>query len=270
MTLPSSWRVYAYNQASASENKIHDDTVAQRYGFRGGLVPGATVYAYLVHPAIVAWGLDWLLRGTASAVFRKPIYDGDLVRVEPAAEGLHAYQGQVIDPDGTVCASGRVSLPERPSEAPKRRGDPPAPSEDARPEATRATLEKLRSKGMGSVRVPWHGNHPWDRYTRALEQTADLVRPDGGGFANPAFTLGLANLALVANLRLGPWIHAQSQVQNHAAIPLGSALDVEAEIVDLFEQKGHEYVDLDVTVFLDSDRPAMSTRHRAIYRLRDS
>ena len=268
MTLPSSWCAYAYNQASASENKIHDDTVAQRYGFRGGLVPGVTVYAYLVHPAIVVWGLDWLSRGTASAVFRKPIYDGDLARVEPTAEGLHAYQGEVIDPEGTTCAAGHVSLTQHPGEVPKRREDPPAPSEDARPEATRDTLERLRSQGMGSLRVHWRGAPPWDRYTRALEETAELVRPDGGGFANPAFTLGLANWALAANVRLGPWIHAQSEVQNHAAIPLGRALDVEAQVVDLFEQKGHQFLDLDVTVFLDSDRPAMRARHRAIYRLR--
>ena len=32
----------------------------------------------------------------------------------------------------------------------------------------------------------------------------------------------------------------------------------------------HEFVDLDVTVFLEPDTPAMSTHHRAIYKLRSS
>jgi len=32
--------VSAYNTAAASDNKIHDDSVARRFGFRGGLVPG--------------------------------------------------------------------------------------------------------------------------------------------------------------------------------------------------------------------------------------
>jgi hypothetical protein len=32
--------VRAFNLAAASENKIHDDTVARRFGFRGALVPG--------------------------------------------------------------------------------------------------------------------------------------------------------------------------------------------------------------------------------------
>ena len=34
------YRVSAYNTAKQSENKMHDDTVARRFGFSGGLVPG--------------------------------------------------------------------------------------------------------------------------------------------------------------------------------------------------------------------------------------
>ena len=37
----------AYNTAIASDNKIHDDSVAHQFGFKGGLVPGVDVYAYL-------------------------------------------------------------------------------------------------------------------------------------------------------------------------------------------------------------------------------
>ena len=37
-------RVSAYNTAHDSENKIHDDATARRFGFGGGLVPGVDVY----------------------------------------------------------------------------------------------------------------------------------------------------------------------------------------------------------------------------------
>ena len=37
---PTGWGEIAYNHATESENKIHSDEVARRYGFRGGLVPG--------------------------------------------------------------------------------------------------------------------------------------------------------------------------------------------------------------------------------------
>ena len=53
---PTSYRVRAFNTAAASENKIHDDTVARRFGFSGGLVPGVEVYAYMTHMAIERLG----------------------------------------------------------------------------------------------------------------------------------------------------------------------------------------------------------------------
>jgi acyl dehydratase len=96
MAEPIGCEVLAYNQSTESENKIHDDTVAKQHGFRGGLVPGVTVYAYIVQPAVVAWGMDWLSRGAANVVFRKPVYDGDRVRVEVKNDGLRAYNGEVI------------------------------------------------------------------------------------------------------------------------------------------------------------------------------
>src|SRR5579871_6445595 len=42
-------RVEAYNTAKLSENKMHDDTVARKFGFSGGLVPGVDVMAYMMH-----------------------------------------------------------------------------------------------------------------------------------------------------------------------------------------------------------------------------
>ena len=53
----------AFNTATASTNKIHDDDVAQQYGFRGGLVPGVDVYAYLTHVPVREWGRTWLEDG---------------------------------------------------------------------------------------------------------------------------------------------------------------------------------------------------------------
>ena len=68
--------IKAYNLSTASENKIHDDTVARKFGFEGGLVPGVEVYAYMMHIPIARFGPDWLSRGTADCRFHKPVYDG--------------------------------------------------------------------------------------------------------------------------------------------------------------------------------------------------
>src|SRR5690349_18272758 len=75
------YRVTAFNTAHDSENKIHDDTVARRFGFGGGLVPGVDVYGYMTHLPVMRWGRAWLERGTAECRFFKPVYDGDVATV---------------------------------------------------------------------------------------------------------------------------------------------------------------------------------------------
>ena len=75
------YRVTAFNASKESENKIHDDAVARQFGFRGGLVPGVDVYAYMTHLPISRWGRAWLERGSAECRFLKPVYDGDMAVV---------------------------------------------------------------------------------------------------------------------------------------------------------------------------------------------
>src|SRR5262245_66044927 len=70
------YRLQAYNTAKQSENKMHDDTVAKRFGFSGGLVPGVDVMAYMMHMPVARWGRAFLEHGLIDARFLKPVYDG--------------------------------------------------------------------------------------------------------------------------------------------------------------------------------------------------
>jgi acyl dehydratase len=60
---------------------MHDDTVAQRFGFSGGLVPGVDVLAYMMHLPVAKWGRAFLERGLIEARFVKPVYDGEIAHV---------------------------------------------------------------------------------------------------------------------------------------------------------------------------------------------
>ena len=84
------YSVDAYNMSWDSENKIHDDAVAKRFGFSGGLVPGVDVYGYMTHQAVGRWSRAWLAHGTADCRFIKPVYDGKIATVTAAetADGL--------------------------------------------------------------------------------------------------------------------------------------------------------------------------------------
>jgi acyl dehydratase len=87
MTSPiETYRVSAYNTSKLSENKIHDDAVARKFGFSGGLVPGVDVFAYMIHVPVRKWGRAFLERGVIEARFVKPVYDGEFADVT-AKEG---------------------------------------------------------------------------------------------------------------------------------------------------------------------------------------
>ena len=86
MDAAAAYRVQACNLSHASENKIHDDDVARRFGFQGGLVPGVEVYAYMTHLPAARWGVGWLERGTAECRFFKPVYDENFVTVSATGE----------------------------------------------------------------------------------------------------------------------------------------------------------------------------------------
>ena len=114
------YTVEAYNLSHASENKIHDDAVAQKLGFSGGLVPGVEVYAYACHPAVRRWGRAWLERGQMECRFLKPVYDGHLaiVTAKDADGGLDVS----VNSQDVLCATGHAHLPVAP---PKRRRSMP-------------------------------------------------------------------------------------------------------------------------------------------------
>src|ERR1700751_5858178 len=106
------YRVEAYNTAKLSENKMHDDTVAKRFGFSGGLVPGLDVMAYMMHVPVARWGRAFLERGLIDARFVKPVYDGEVIDV--TAEENNGVLAIEVRSRGDLCATGSASLPSAP------------------------------------------------------------------------------------------------------------------------------------------------------------
>ena len=103
------YRVEAYNTAKLSENKMHDDTVARRFGFSGGLVPGVDVMAYMMHLPVARWGRAFLERGLIEARFVKPVYDGEIADVSgEESDGVLSIE---VESRGELCATGTASLP---------------------------------------------------------------------------------------------------------------------------------------------------------------
>jgi len=249
----------AFNTATASENKIHDDTVASRFGFTGGLVPGVDVFAYLAHAPTAKWGKDWLAGGQMRARFLKPVYDGDAAEVSSieTAEGLEL----TIKARGDLCATGSARQ-RGASAAATLLATAPMPAPEARSQASMESLQP--GLVLGTLR---------ETYSRAegLEHIAavrdDPALYDDGRIANAGWLLRRANYVLADNVLLGPWIHVESDINMHSLLHDGEDLEVRAVVAENVESKGHLIVMLDVQM-VSRDRHIMSCRHCAIYEPR--
>ncbi|MGQ0830396.1 MAG: hypothetical protein ACT4OV_01835 [Microthrixaceae bacterium] len=251
------YSVVAFNTATASTNKIHDDEVALRFGFRGGLVPGVDVYAYLCHPPVAAWGLDWLRRGTMRARFHKPVYDGH--RVEISAQ---AYDLTLTDDEGVRCAAATASRPDAAAAAPEPADWPDVAQATDPPAAAPEVLVPGTAFGLAPHR--FHADMA-EQYLAEVREELSVYRTER--IAHPAWILRDANYVLSTNVRLGPWIHVESIVQHHDVVHDGELVSARALVTKEWEHKGHCFVELDVLHLADG-RPVASTCHTSIYRPR--
>jgi len=262
----ASYRVRAHNASTESENRIHSDDVARQYGFSGGLVPGVTVYAYMTRPVVELLGRDWLERGTISARFVKPFYEGEEVSVEAvatdASDGVVTVELTAVRPDGEVGGTGTATLPPVPFPGPDPSEYPEVPMSADRPPADEDSL--ALGTVLGTVASGFHA----DRAGEYLDLVADdLELYRSGSVAHPGWLLQHSNLALSLNAKLGPWIHVSSEVTNFRAVVDGDRVAARARVADRYERKGHRFVELDVLYVVDG-RPVEHVHHTAIYEPR--
>lgn len=258
-------RVRAFNTATESLNKIHDDATARRFGFSGGLVPGVDVYAYMTHPAAELWGVPWLEQGTMEARFVKPVYDGRTVTVEATACGTPEHPALSIEvhDDGRLCALGAATLPPAAPEAVDAARYPAAPLPDVAPPASAQAL--LAADPMGSIEAGFHAEHA-PRYLDEVRESLLLYRQQR--VAHPGWLLRNANFLLAANVELGPWIHVESKVRHLGLVHDGDQFSARGRPTAVFERNGHELVTLDVLLVATGERPVMQIEHTAIFRPR--
>jgi len=240
-------RVRAVNTAVDSENRIHDDRVAAEYGFRGGLVPGVTIYGYLASAAVSRFGLEWLRSGAMDVRFFEPFYEGEEVAVSIADLPEGRIKIEAAPRASATAWIGADASIDFPPEHSTLKQEPSR--ETIQPGMILGTLEKTLDLSQPGVSAPLD----------------PCIGPER--FAHPSIILGLANELLMHNYSLGPWIHSSSEVRNANPARDGERLEVRGKIADAYERKGHEFVIVDVAI-LSAGRLVSRIRHTAIWKPR--
>src|SRR5262249_29161942 len=154
------------------------------------------------HGAIEKWGIDWLERGTFSARFLQPVYDGETVVLETSTTDDGLALRLTGDGVAALRATATATLPA---------SLPPAPSVDALPFAPVPDIPAPASPTplapdtlLGTLQFGFHADKA-KPYLDDVRETSPLYAR--AAVAHPGWLLRSANFVLTANVKLGPWIH---------------------------------------------------------------
>lgn len=235
---PVRWVTTARNLPEHARNPIHTDAGAKAAGFPRALVAGVTTYAYLTHPIVEAWGLDWLTRGGGEVRFRRPVFDDDTMTCEPEVDGDSVILRALTDEPDQPRAIFRAVR-------------------DTGPVMTLREGELLPSR-----RVTLAGEFGSDYGARAGDPF-DFY--SSRGIVHPAVWPALGNEVFHNELARGSWVHTRSVIRHHGVVHAGETAEMRSVVVRRFNAHGARAV-ADIHVVVGGDVVA-SLEHEAIIEL---
>ena len=99
-------------QAYDGHASIHDDTTAQKLGFKGGTIEGPTHFSQFAPLGFAVWGRQWLTAGCISVHYRAPAFEGEEVKAFLRAPNAGTRQADIwmLRTDGTEILRGTASV----------------------------------------------------------------------------------------------------------------------------------------------------------------
>ncbi|MBN1569926.1 MAG: MaoC family dehydratase [Acidobacteria bacterium] len=258
-------RIKASIDSVDSSNRIQDDEYARRYGFRAGLVPGVSIFAYMSRPLIELMGREWLERGSAEVHFLRPIYEGEEIHVggvitSVADDGALSLDYRASNNQGATCGIGVAKLP------PQKVA--PEPSLEDYP-AGRAKLNRpmsLDTLQVGESLAPVVSEFNWNIHWQYCRKTIRDHHPLYERMMHPGWLANRASQILAVNYGISAWIDVSSYVQNLNLLEEECTIETRGRVYDKFERDGDHYVVLDLAVFAPQ-RCLATLRYTAIFRI---
>ncbi|GGD09286.1 hypothetical protein [Halopseudomonas salina] len=100
------------DQEYSGHTSIHDDSMAEKLGFRAGPIEGPTHFSQFAPLLAEIWGQTWFERGCFSAHFQNMVVEGEQVRafIERPAPGATRVRAWAEKADGTPVLEASASL----------------------------------------------------------------------------------------------------------------------------------------------------------------
>ncbi|HEY7638139.1 MAG TPA: hypothetical protein VH814_00340 [Steroidobacteraceae bacterium] len=250
----------ARNFAQASENKIHSDDIAKRFGFTGALVPGVTVFGHLAWPLTQRLGASWLQGSWVTTRFIKPAYHAETISLLDRETGEDSVVVECRNTSDVLLATLECTLEElQPAVDPHGYvGGGTDPHE--RVEIAWDTVHVDEPFAL----YQWQPDAALNReYAARVDDETELFRK---GVLHPHAILSQANQVLVRRFAMPAWIHTGSDIRFRRLLRVGDAIEVRALPLEKWERKGHQFIKLYVAYAVGGEI-ATEIWHTAIFRV---
>jgi acyl dehydratase len=256
----STYTSTARNFASESENKIHSDEIAQRFGFTGALVPGVAVFGHLSVPLSRRFGERWLTSSAVSTRFVKPAYHGDVLAMTDGDAPGDRVTVECHNAARVLLATAACTL------------------ESVQPELPAHAYLHSPTQAEPRVEITWdtvHVNEPFAPFTwqpdaaenrEYATRVNDDTRLYAAGVLHPHAILSQANQVLVRRFIMPAWIHTGSDIRFRKLLNVGASIEVRAVPIEKWERRGHQLVKLYIAYVVGGD-VTTEIEHTAIFRV---
>ena len=273
--MSTAFTITALNDATDSENRMHSDDVAARYGFKGALVSGVNVFGYMTQPLVAQLGTQWLSNTGFDVRFLLPAYEGDTISVDSVpsiSPERIAFEDRIetraSNQTGTMLAT-LASWPLEKSDYSRAQ----AMREQAQQEAVIYSHEDRPLLTWDVIQIEkaaptWHWTPSAEDNARHVTPQRDMAACYRGPEAliHPYFLLDTCNRALMRLYRLPAWIHVGTVGSMLRAIKINEKITVDCRPIDRWERKGHQFIRLYISMFSGDDL-VFEAEHTAIFRI---
>ncbi len=266
MTTISNQQILAINDAEESENRIHSDEIAEKYGFTGALVSGVNVFGYLTQPLVKAFGPAFLKQGMLDVIFLKPAYQDDLLTIKTEESRSETSKRNCVtslsNEKGLLLAKLESWLP---------RELPPVNALAAmvceHKEIVRPEIEwDLIALQEPAPAFTWQPSHEENQERVTVQRDRAACYEGSAGHIHPYFLLDACNQALMRLFVLPAWIHTGSKITLRAPLLVGQSIEMKTIPIDKWERKGHQFIRLYIAMLVGGEVVA-EIEHTAIFRI---
>lgn len=259
------YEIEVLNDALESENRIHSDQIAKKFGFEGALVGGVVVFGHMTYQPMKAAGEDWLTDNQVEVKFLKPAYDKQRLTIEcQTKECQTTSDGFQVD-----CYNDKRTLLS-PMSSTTGLGDP-NPAFKIEPSSEPIVREEVHWDRL-QIDKPapahiWHADYDTNMaFSQQLRDDNPLYSDGQQPLVHPFWTSRECNSAFSRSFILPAWIHVGTKFFFRKPLRVGQEIEVRMIPQTKWETKGHQLTTLYIA-FLVNGEPYVEAEHTAIFNV---